>query len=219
MEPRAGWMDKTGSEARAQGPVCRGGPLRRGRRPGDDVLAVDRHGNRTHRRATARRVEALFAVSYAVEFVGASGDWPRLRRDAARGTWTADDLTAFVRREKSAGRGRCLIRPARLGSRRPCGTAQEGARGWCRRDDHHEIYLGDRARSTERLRTVLGGPSPGSATRRRQPVAVPNDGRSRPETDLTGRRRQLVRRSARSPVHSGGSGPGRRPPRTAPASR
>lgn len=73
-------------------------------------LAVDGHGNPNTSPDYRRAVEALFAVSYAAKFLSKR----ELGRDYVvlplEGVWSAEDWTAFVRRDKDAWSWTMLIR-------------------------------------------------------------------------------------------------------------
>lgn len=78
--------------------------------PAMTFLAVDGNGDPNTSQDYREAVEALFAVSYAAKFASKR----ELGRDYVvmplEGLWTADDLTAFVRRDKDAWSWTMLIR-------------------------------------------------------------------------------------------------------------
>src|SRR3954471_23859034 len=96
--------------------------------PGMTFLAVDGRGNPNTSQDYRDAVEALFAVSYAVKFASKR----ELGRDYVvmplEGLWTADDLTAFVRRDKDAWSWTMLIRQPDWVEPAMLARAQEGAR-------------------------------------------------------------------------------------------
>ena len=91
-------------------------------------LAVDGHGNPNTSQDYREAVEALFAVSYAVKFASKR----ELGRDYVvmplEGLWTADDLAAFVRRDKDAWSWTMLIRQPDWVDSSVISRAQDGAR-------------------------------------------------------------------------------------------
>jgi hypothetical protein len=96
--------------------------------PAMTFLAVDGTGNPNSSQGYREAVEALFAVSYAVKFAS--------KREVGRdyvvmpleGLWTADDLTAFVRRDKDAWSWTMLIRQPDWVEPAMLARAQDGAR-------------------------------------------------------------------------------------------
>jgi hypothetical protein len=96
--------------------------------PGMTFLAADGHGNPNTAQSYRDAVEALYAVSYAVKFASKR----ELGRDYVvmplEGLWTADDLTAFVRRDKDAWAWTMLIRQPDWVDPAMIGRAVDGAR-------------------------------------------------------------------------------------------
>lgn len=117
-------------------------------------IAVEGHGDPNTSTSYSDAVEALYSVAYALKFDSKKN----LERDFAvgplEGLWRADDMSAFISRDKNAWSWTMMI------------SQPDSTHGLVPTSDHHEIYLSDPRRTApEKLKTILRQPVAEAASR------------------------------------------------------